>query len=176
VPVNDAVLSVLEAVRLEHVNGRSGTADAIARTLRTHDRSSLTASLDGLVASGHLERDEVDHWSMDADWPAAPLDAYVLTSAGHTVLAGLSGDAIMPSPPFPALREGSLGQRMLAEVVELGMQAYEKTGDIREAITEAAINAWYQGHVEGEDGCDGCSFRTDLAAGGRKGWQRAAAG
>jgi hypothetical protein len=174
VPVNDAVLSVLEAVRLEHANGRTGTADEIARTLRTHDRSSLTSSLDGLVASGHLVRAEIDHWSVDCDWPAAPLDSYSLTSAGRTVLASLDGDAIMPSPPFPIQREGSLGQHMLADVVELGMQAFEKTGDVREAIMEAAVSAWYQGHVEGEDGCDGCSFRTDLSA-DRKVRQHAAA-
>jgi hypothetical protein len=173
--VNDAALSVLEAVRLEQTNGRSGTVDDIARRLRAGDRSSLTASLDGLVASGHLVRDAVDPWAVDTDWPAAPLESYVLTSAGETVLAGLGGDAIMPTPPFPSRQQGTLGELMLAHVVELGMLAYEKTGDVREALLEAATNAWYEGHVEGEDHCGGCSFRTDLGAGVRRSWERVAA-
>jgi hypothetical protein len=27
----------------------------------------------------------------------------------------------------------------------------------RQAIVHAAVHAWYEGHIEGEDACDGCS-------------------
>jgi hypothetical protein len=31
----------------------------------------------------------------------------------------------------------------------------------RAAILQAAVHAWMEGHIEGEDLCPGCSFRGD---------------
>jgi hypothetical protein len=79
-------------------------------------------SLDALVASGNLECDEADEQFQDCDWPAAPLGSYALTDWGDATLAVLS-------------------ERTFEHAVELGMQAYEKTGDVRAAIVEAAVQA-----------------------------------
>lgn len=70
-------------------------------------------------------------------------------------------DPVMPAPPFPSREAGSPGDRMLQHIVEMGMQVHDETGDPRAAILHAAVHAWYEGHVEGEDSCPGCSFRGD---------------
>ena len=31
------------------------------------------------------------------------------------------------------------------------------------AILHAAVHGWYEGHIEGEDVCRGCTFRGDLS-------------
>ena len=31
------------------------------------------------------------------------------------------------------------------------------------AILHAAVHGWYEGHIEGEDVCPGCTFRGDLS-------------
>ena len=51
------------------------------------------------------------------------------------------------SPPFPAP-----GNAMLKVVVRGAIQAYHNgVASAEQAILNAAVNAWYEGHIEGED-------------------------
>jgi hypothetical protein len=123
---DDAELLVLEAVRVERVSGRAGTAAEVARALGRDDLASVRQQLDALVAAGQLECDLVD-----GDWPAAPLGSYQLTPWGDAALAAGRSGALVRSN----------GNRSLEHAIELGMQAFEKTGDVREAIIEAVTRA-----------------------------------
>lgn len=63
-----------------------------------------------------------------------------------------------PSPPFPAPDSPVLGM-----IIEGAVAAYESgEADVRVAVTHAAVHAWYEGHIQGEDVCHGCNFRGDL--------------
>jgi hypothetical protein len=63
-----------------------------------------------------------------------------------------------PSPPFPAP-----DSPVLRMIIEGAFTAYESgEADVRVAVTHAAVHAWYEGHVQGEDVCPGCDFRGDL--------------
>ncbi len=37
---------------------------------------------------------------------------------------------------------------------------------VEEAILHAAVHGWYEGHIQGEDECPGCSFRGQLPRNG----------
>jgi hypothetical protein len=64
-----------------------------------------------------------------------------------------------PSPPFP-----NPDSAILDLVIKNAYSAYERgEADVREAIVHAAIYAWYEGHIEGEDGCPGCTYRGRLS-------------
>ena len=61
----------------------------------------------------------------------------------------------MPSPPFPAHDDA-----VLRVIVGNALAAVESgETDVRGAILHAAVHAWYEGHVQGEDSCPGCDFR-----------------
>jgi hypothetical protein len=126
---DDAELLVLEAVRVERVSGRAGTAAEVARALGRDDLASVRQRLDALVAA--VECDLVDDACADCDWPAAPLGSYQLTPWGDAALAAGRSGALVRSN----------GNRSLEHAIELGMQAFEKTGDVREAIIEAVTRA-----------------------------------
>ena len=128
---DDTELLVLEAVRVERVSGRAGTAAEVARALGRDDLASVRQQLDALVAAGQLECDLVDDACADCDWPAAPLGSYQLTPWGDAALAAGRSGALVRSN----------GNRSLEHAIELGMQAFEKTGDVREAIIEAVTRA-----------------------------------
>jgi hypothetical protein len=114
---------VLQAVQLERANGRTATTAGIARTLGAGHQAGVQEALDALVGSGHLTCDQADDLLFqDCDWPAAPLGSYSLTQWGEAMLVALGG-------------------RMVAEVVEFALQAYEQTGNVREAVREAAAQA-----------------------------------
>jgi hypothetical protein len=114
---------VLQAVHVERSNGRAATTAEIARTLGADNQAGVQKALDALVASGHLACDQAcDLVFQDCDWPAAPLGAYTLTQWGEAMLVALA-------------------ERMMAEVVELALQAYEQTGNVRDAVLEAAAQA-----------------------------------
>jgi hypothetical protein len=131
---DDAALQVLDAVRFARVNGRAGTPGEIARTLGDDDQAGVVATLDRLVGSGHLEREEDDQLACDCDWPAAPLGSYSLTRWGEASLAALG------------ITWTSTGvQPDLEQAVELGVQAFDKHGDVREALIEAVSRAWQAG-------------------------------
>ena len=74
-----------------------------------------------------------DDLCADCDWPAAPLGATRLTTQADAV------------PATVARLEDAF-----SHAVELGMQAFEKTGDVREAIIEALALASHRGRLEGQ--------------------------
>ncbi|MDX3376470.1 hypothetical protein PV390_18905 [Streptomyces sp. ME02-6991-2A] len=37
---------------------------------------------------------------------------------------------------------------------------------VEDAILHAAVNGWYEGHIQGEDECPGCIFRGQLPRNG----------
>jgi len=129
---DDAQLLVLEAVRIEQVNGRAGTAAEVARALGRDDLATVRQHLDALVASGQLECDLTDDLCTDCDWPAAPLGAYRLTPWGDAALAAGRSHTQLTT---------ANGNRSIEDAIELGMQAFEKSGDVREAIIEAVTRA-----------------------------------
>lgn len=47
-------------------------------------------------------------------------------------------------------------------VVRHVVDAYRR-GDVgpEDAIRQAVVTGWYEGHIEGEDACQGCRFRGD---------------
>jgi hypothetical protein len=139
---DDAELRLLEAVRLERMNGGTGTAAEVARALGRDDRAAVRRMLDALVNSGQLEYERHDDLCADCEWPAAPLDAYRLTHWGEAALAA-RGTRIRAAvaPPHQEIS--------LEHAIELGMQAFDKTGDVREAIVEALTRASHGGWLEG---------------------------
>ena len=144
---NDAELRVLEAVRREEFYGRPGTAAGVAGALGHDDRAAVAASLEALVAVGHLEPATAEEPCVDCDWPAAQFDGYRLTHFGRAALAGADGGR---APGLGAGRPATVGGRTIEDFVELGMQAFDKTGEVREALIEATVQAWQAGHAEGE--------------------------
>jgi hypothetical protein len=51
---------------------------------------------------------------------------------------------------------------LLALIIQGALESYQ-TGesDVEGAILHAAVNAWYEGHIEGEE-CPGCSKDPDV--------------
>jgi hypothetical protein len=148
---DDAELLVLEAVRLERMTGGSGTAAGVARALGRDDYAAVRRTLDALMASGQLEYEQADDVCVDCDWPAAPLEAYRLTHWGKAALATLGTGAHRAATPprSEAAREHAI-EHVVEHAVELGMQAFQKTGDVREAIIEALTCASPGGQLAGE--------------------------
>ncbi len=69
----------------------------------------------------------------------------------------------MPDPPFPNPPFPHHNSPMLNVVVENSLNALRSgEADAEAAIIHAAVHAWYEGHVEGEDFCPGCTFRGDV--------------
>ena len=64
-------------------------------------------------------------------------------------------DDSFPSPPFP-----HVDSDILRVIVQNTMDEYNQ-GEIsvETAVLHAAVHAWYEGHLEGEDSCPGCQFR-----------------
>jgi hypothetical protein len=61
-----------------------------------------------------------------------------------------------PSSPFP----DSMSP-LLALIVRGALETYESgETDVEGAILNAAVNGWYEGHIEGEE-CEGCSRNPD---------------
>ena len=139
---DEAELRLLEAVRLERMNGGTGTAAEVARALGRDDRAAVRRTLDALVNSGQLEYERHDDLCADCDWPAAALDAYRLTHWGEAALAA-RGTRIRAAVAPPR------SEISLEHAIELGMQAFDKTGDVREAIVEALTRASQGGWIEG---------------------------
>jgi hypothetical protein len=51
-------------------------------------------------------------------------------------------------------------------VVENAMVEYESGQvDVKGAIVHAAVHAWFEGHLEGEDSCPGCEHRGEVGRG-----------
>jgi hypothetical protein len=64
-------------------------------------------------------------------------------------------DDQMPSPPFP-----EPDSALLRLVVEGAIREYQSGAVTAEqAILHAAVHGWYEGHINGEDVCPGCSYR-----------------
>jgi hypothetical protein len=52
--------------------------------------------------------------------------------------------------------------KFLQALVDAAEDAYnEGQVDLRGALYNAAVTAWYEGHIEGEDHCQGCDYRGD---------------
>ncbi|MFD8620184.1 MULTISPECIES: hypothetical protein [unclassified Streptomyces] len=64
----------------------------------------------------------------------------------------------MPSPPFPSLDSAVL--RLVVGNAIASVRSGEAS--VEAAILHAAVHGWYEGHIEGEDECPGCSFRGQL--------------
>jgi hypothetical protein len=61
----------------------------------------------------------------------------------------------MPAPPFPAPDND-----ILSMIVADTLQTFNAGEvDVHGAILMAAVNAWSEGHIEGEDHCAGCEHR-----------------
>jgi hypothetical protein len=71
-------------------------------------------------------------------------------------MTGPSGP--MPSPPFPDPDSEVL--KLIVNNAIKAMRSGEATAEA--AILHAAVHGWYEGHVQGEDACQGCDFRGDL--------------
>ena len=51
---------------------------------------------------------------------------------------------------------------MLNVVINNSLHALRSgEADAEAAIVHAAVHGWYEGHIEGEDFCSGCTFRGD---------------
>jgi hypothetical protein len=51
------------------------------------------------------------------------------------------------------------------------MAAYEaRQVDVSGAILDAAIHAWYEGHIQGKDACPGWKYRGQLPKQSLRGW------
>ena len=62
-----------------------------------------------------------------------------------------------PSPAYPDPMSP-----LLALIVRGALEAHQSGEiDIEGAILNAAVNGWYEGHIEGED-CGGCSRSDDV--------------
>ncbi|MFE4826730.1 hypothetical protein [Streptomyces sp. NPDC056672] len=74
-------------------------------------------------------------------------------------------DSPMPSPPFP-----SPDSTVLRVIVGNAIASVE-TGEatVHEAILNAAVHGWYEGHIQGEDECPGCDFRGRLPKNSNRG-------
>ena len=60
-----------------------------------------------------------------------------------------------PCPPFP-----DLNNEILRIIMERVMAAYDaRQVDVSGAVVDAAVHAWYEGHIQGEDACPGCNYR-----------------
>jgi hypothetical protein len=61
----------------------------------------------------------------------------------------------MPSSPFP-----SPASPMLKFIVNNAIESV-RSGEatLEAAILHATVHGWYEGHIEGEDVCQGCDFR-----------------
>ncbi|MFJ3300138.1 hypothetical protein [Streptomyces bacillaris] len=64
----------------------------------------------------------------------------------------------MPSPPFPSPDSAVL--RLVVGNAIASVRSGEAS--MEEAILHAAVHGWYEGHIQGEDECPGCSFRGQL--------------
>ncbi len=64
----------------------------------------------------------------------------------------------MPMPPFPEPDNAAF--RVVVQTAVLAYRSGEATAE--QAIINAAANAWYEGHVQGEDACPGCDYRGNL--------------
>lgn len=62
--------------------------------------------------------------------------------------------AYLGHAPYPALDHPILGV-----IIDHALASHARGGSVREAILYAAVNAWSEGHIEGEDRCGGCSYR-----------------
>jgi hypothetical protein len=63
-----------------------------------------------------------------------------------------------PSPPFP-----DQDNEILRLIITHAVGAYQAGEvDVAGAITHAAVHGWYEGHIQGEDACPGCSYRGEL--------------
>src|SRR5713101_6922934 len=64
-------------------------------------------------------------------------------------------DHPLPTPPFPAPDNA-----ILRRIIDAARASHTAgTLDLAGAITRAAIHAWFEGHIQGEDACPGCEFR-----------------
>jgi hypothetical protein len=71
----------------------------------------------------------------------------------------------MPSPPFP-----SPDNTVLRLLVRNAIESVQNgTATVQEAVLHAAVHGWYEGHIEGEDSCPGCTFRGALPKGTHRG-------
>jgi hypothetical protein len=71
----------------------------------------------------------------------------------------------MPSPPSPS-PDGAA----LRLILRNAMASVENgTATVQEAILHAAVHGWYEGHIEGEDSCPGCTYRRTVPKGTQRG-------
>jgi hypothetical protein len=125
------------------------------------DHAVVRGMLDALVASGQLEYERVEDLCADCEWPAAPLEAYRLTRWGEAPLAAL-GTGVRAAAT-PSRSAGTIehafehaehafehAEHAFEHAIELGMQAFDKTGDAREAIIQALTRAAQGGWLEGQ--------------------------
>jgi len=100
-----------------------------------------------------------------------PLNALLVVEVGPGFNSAVSGhqqvggalacsgmSSVMPHPPFP-----NPDSQILALIISNAVGAM-RSGEVdaKGAIVHAAVHAWYEGHIEGEDVCPGCDFRGDL--------------
>jgi len=61
-------------------------------------------------------------------------------------------------PPFPTPDNAAF--RVAVQAAVEAYRSGEATAE--QAILNAAANAWYEGHIQGEDVCTGCDYRGNL--------------
>jgi hypothetical protein len=84
--------------------------------------------------------------------------AFALHSPASGGCLAFKGMSAVPHPPFP--NPDSQILKLIVNNAIGAMQSGEV--DAEGAILHAAVHAWYEGHIEGEDVCPGCAFRGDM--------------
>jgi hypothetical protein len=75
-------------------------------------------------------------------------------------------DTPFPSPPFP-----DPDNALLRIIIERAVTEYESGQvEVSGAVLYAAVHAWYEGHIQGEDACPGCNHRGQVPKQTLRGW------
>lgn len=71
----------------------------------------------------------------------------------------MTDHAYLGQAPYPALDHPILGV-----ILDHALASHARGASVREAILYAVVNAWSEGHIEGEERCGGCAYRGPDAA------------
>lgn len=73
-------------------------------------------------------------------------------------MSSIESMSAMAHPPFP-----HPDSKLLKVIIDNSINAM-RLGEVdaEGAIVHAAVHGWYEGHIEGEDICPGCTFRGDM--------------
>jgi hypothetical protein len=77
-----------------------------------------------------------------------------------------AGPDPLPMPPFP-----EPDNEVFRLLVQNALEEYNAGRvTVEQAVLHAAVHAWYEGHIQGEDACPGCEYRGQLPKQTLRGW------